>query len=283
MQSSSADIRLTGQEIFAELLMTRQGDTRLVLIVEGDEECKLMDAHIVTDNAYTYPAGSKSAVRAAMTLMNGSGESWAIGVIDRDFDRSGPGQAGVVQSEHYDLIMDVVIAQSEQVRRLAINSSAPGRVNALELESSSSVHELIMACCLIIGCLRYAAKCGQFAGSARKFPTTGLVRSYVRGQAVEFVAQKGSERTGGIVGTQDIVQLIESPDPSLPPEDYACGHDYASTLADLIRYCGGPSVGKEFTAILLRTLATRQHWLEQPVAKSVSDWAHTYDVDVWQS
>jgi len=263
--------------------MNHQADARLAILVEGIEECRLMDAHVNSYDAFTYPMSSKNAVLSAVNLLQSSDADWALGVVDRDFGDVPSSTKGVVISHSYDLIMDLVFARSTQVQRLAVNATDPGKVVALTKAAALTVHEIIVSCCVVVGALRHSATLGLYPGSTRDFPLDGAISAFCRGELDSFVADRGVSRAAGRLDQSAVEALIKQRLLGGSEMSYVCGHDYAAALADLIRYCGGKSFGREHSATLLRSLGSRKHWLRQPVARVVSAWASERGRSIWLS
>lgn len=270
--------RMTPEEIFTELMMTHQVNPGLVLLVEGDEECKLIDAHIATESVRTFPAGAKSATIGAINRLVQAGVQWCLAVIDRDF---GPrlAQPHIVSSRNYDLIMDVVSARREGVTRLAISSTPPGQVRRFEKENNTRVHDAIIECCIPMAAARLACVDGAIKGSSRGLSAAGIVDAWEKSSHLDHVAATMSTRSGESVA--NILKILTNYCGNLPKPNRAVnGHDYASTLLDLVNSRTGSASRREIEN-LLRSLATRGCWRKIGVAVFIDQWARQRGISIW--
>lgn len=118
-------MKATGDEIFSVLLLERSGgDRRLALVVEGVEDCQLLDIHLDANTAKTIWSGSKTAVLEAAQLAEDAGLSWARFIIDTDLDvHLGIAHAApnIVSTTNYDLLMDAIDSAPYLLHGVAIS------------------------------------------------------------------------------------------------------------------------------------------------------------------
>src|SRR6476469_6664888 len=97
---------LSGEDIFAELLMLRTADHRTIVLVEGPSDCRALDPHINEEESRTIPTFSKSALERVVALVDDEDFERALGILDRDWvDVLHPPVASdnVVYTDDYDL------------------------------------------------------------------------------------------------------------------------------------------------------------------------------------
>lgn len=114
---------LSGDDIFAELMMLRTADARTFVLLEGPSDCRALDPHVESRSARTLPAYSKSALERTITLVDRRGLERTLGILDRDWvDVIYPPMESdnVVYTDDYDL--DATILLSGDVFERLISS-----------------------------------------------------------------------------------------------------------------------------------------------------------------
>ena len=102
---------LTGSDLFAYIEMQRQLDARAVVVVEGPDDCGVIDPHVDEEVVHTIPGYGKASVVDAAVLFEHAGVARVSLVSDSDFDRQlGLASAlppNLILTEYHDLDADI--------------------------------------------------------------------------------------------------------------------------------------------------------------------------------
>jgi len=272
-------MEMTGDEIATTLIMERQTDPRIVLVVEGEEECALIDMHLNGDDAKSQLSRSKTAVlRAAEVLLDG-GHDWALCLIDADFDRllgkDALWASNVIASEHYDLLVDGIVAAPHNLDGVAISHSRPGEVQAFCLAQSTTLLGWILASSEPVGILRWLVVSGRFDFSVRGWPFRGMSSLTTDSERLGLIASIGHQRSGMSVPESEIEAAIAQhrADPTYSAVNFHSSHDILGVLAELVRAQFGGSASERHVAATLRLAFSCQEFQTLPLMRDAADWA----------
>ncbi len=279
-------IQLTGTELVNTLLLERQQDPRLAIVVEGDEECQLLDSHVNVGTAKTLAGGSKSAVLEAAEELAQEGVDWAVGVVDADFTRLGLQPARwptpALTTRQYDLMMEVLVRHPHLLRRVAISNSAPGTVAAFEQVSSKSLYETVVEIAHPIGVLRYLVVSKSLPVSVRDFPCNGLIGALGNGSLIAAIANAAAARSGGrLAATQiqaDLDALLARSPRRVP---YLNGHDVLGVLGELLRTRCGSQAGRADLAASFRAATHCGILNKVPLHGALRSWGASHGLNIW--
>jgi len=272
-------IELTGDEIVTTLVMEHQVDPRRVIVVEGPEDFQLLELHLEESAAYLMFAGSKSAALEAARQCIADMISWALFVVDADFDRirgvltNYP--TNVVASERYDLMMDVVSSNRSLVSRAIISQSPPHTERNLRNAFNISLAELVQQIAAPIGALRFLVVTGKFDLSVNGWPFRGSASDYLSGLLYDSISSRAAERSGKRHPATEIKSQIEMFLASgvVNAEDLVNGHDMIATVAELVRFQSGRSLGHDTLSGTVRAALTCEAFLKLSVVSKIRDWA----------
>lgn len=275
------NLELSGQEIVTTLVMEWEfGDERVTLVVEGEEDCALIDAHVEFANAKTQMSGSKTAVLEAAKILQDEGLQWALCIIDADFDhvrgtdRDWP--ANVVGSVNGDLLVDAIKTDSGKITGAAINLANPGVVQDFEEAVGVSVADWCLERIRPVGAIREGAVDGTFKITARNWPFAGAVAADFRGQFFEYVLESAVTRSGSRHSVEDFraevtARLASDPDGSTR---YCNGHDFVSLMRELLTHLSAPSLGNHHVAAACRLALSCHGFTQMEVIRRVRAWAN---------
>jgi hypothetical protein len=106
---------LTGDDLYAHILLLRVTDPRAVVLLEGPHDCKVLDRHLNEMDCRSIPANGKPSLLRAIELCELQGTPNVVGVLDQDYDHMiGPlPYANIVYVDAHD--MDALVLYSPSV------------------------------------------------------------------------------------------------------------------------------------------------------------------------
>ncbi|MFE3997202.1 hypothetical protein ACFX43_00175 [Nocardioides sp. YIM B13467] len=265
---------MTGEELVNLLVMERQLDGRLVFVVEGTEDCRLLDMHLNQGDCRTECAGSKTAVLEAAAELIAERIDWALCMVDADFSKlDGAATAfpsNVVITDQYDLVVDALIASPRVVETIAINHGVRPS-HPLRRSSSYSIWEIVSSVSLHAGALRHVVVCGEYDISVRNLTFGGVSAGIVRHR--ELIGEIAVQRSGGRLDIGLVANRIDLEISQVsPPESLLCSHDIASALSAVVEEHGGRGSRREIEHSL-RQAITCETFFSLRVVKELSSWA----------
>lgn len=265
---------MTGEELVNLLVMERQLDGRLVFVVEGDEDCRLLDMHLNQVDCRTECAGSKTAVLEAAAELIAERIDWVLCLVDADFSRLDGGAtafpSNVVTTDQYDLVVDALIARPRVVEGIAINHGVRPS-HPLRRASSHSIWDIVSSISLHAGALRHIVVCGEYDISVRNLTFGDVSAGMARHR--EIVGEIAVQRSGGRLDLGIVASRIDLEISQVsPPESLLCAHDIASALSAIIEEHGGRGSRREIEHSL-RQAITCETFISLRVVKEMSSWA----------
>ena len=277
---------MTGDDLFAEILMLRTADSRAIMLLEGASDCQVLDTHVEPDTAITLPGYSKTAVERAIELIDASAVPRVLAVLDLDWVGilSGPSEsANVVYTDYYDLDATVFLTGDVLVRVIAATTDRE-RVGAYVESTGLPLKETVIRMAAKIGLGRYVSCRDQLKIPFRDFPThaaiaqadddvdLGRMTTIAVGRAAEPAIQQHEflRRVRAALGT--------SPDLSR----YCSGHDIAAALAHLVRRrLGGGSLSRKTMEQFGRAALSCETLRQTALYTNVAAWAQAANTQVW--
>jgi hypothetical protein len=252
-------LELTGEEIVTTLVMERNaGDRRLAIVVEGEEDCALIDVHLSRARAKTQMTGSKTAAVAAAKIVSSERLDWAVCVVDADFDRfSGRDTEwpeGMLATVNADLVVDAVVTSPNKIFGAAVTMGLPGEVMQFEDAIDGSLVDMCLRVSESVGALREAANEGDVQISLRSFPLSGVARFAQTGTELDLVVERAVERSGGRYSREDLREQVTRRLRAKPEGStrYMNGHDFLAALRDVVDCCSKGSVSINHVAATCR-------------------------------
>lgn len=280
---------IDGDTVFADILMMRQVDDKIVVLVEGQEDVRIIDAHINFDDCRSEIAHGKKNVLRVAELCNENGMAHVLCVVDRDFDSDDKILSRSVHisiSENYDLLADVVVKCPDAVGRVITSHVDRAKYKAHTTKMRMEATDLAVDIAAHIGCLRYASIMDGHALQMKRFPVPGLIEAYEESQLVETVASVAKQKsTSCTLTVEEIAEILRRTLSNSGNLHLLCNsHDLANILAALIRdRWGGPSTaGAE---VIVRALSGALDWecfQNLRVCDDLRGWSNELRGTVWR-
>ncbi len=274
---------LTGADLFAHAMMLRGVDRRLILFLEGPDDCAVIDPHIHTEDLQSLPGYGKASVLDACQSVENRGITGIAGLVDADFDRArglvDVYPSCVMVSEHYDLDMDLTFADPEAVVRLVHNfgdldklRAAPGRSDFLTLALDLAEP---------VGLYRYVSVEEGLGLKLAGFPFELLLERQAAGvDLTDAVHELLLTRHPGLDG--DVVrETVAQHNDDVAREQLINGHDLCRALSALVRKKWGGALGADTCEKVLRSSSNCHAFALLRVYRDVADWAAAQACTAW--
>ena len=171
---------ITGDSVFMNAVMQRQTSDHLLLLVEGDDEVRILDNHLIKENVTILALGGKPQVLKAAKFVDTTQLPGVIAVIDRDLDdftgEASTYPSALVVTEGYDLVSDIVAVADQTLRRV-LRVHAHQAWSRVEQDTGADPLEAIYALALALIPFRLANQVGSFGLNMRDFPFSQIIDS----------------------------------------------------------------------------------------------------------
>ncbi|MFD6156399.1 hypothetical protein ACFWF7_38630 [Nocardia sp. NPDC060256] len=275
---------LDGDTVFADMMMMRQVDSRIVLLVEGEEDTDVVDPHLNEDNCRSEIGHGKHAVLRAAELVTQNKVSGVLFAVDKDFDdptKIRLTHRHISVSEYYDLHSDILINCHESIKRLTICHTKRDKFKIPP--SSGSITTTIIEIAGPLGMLRYWSVKNQIGLNLAKFPSHLLVEASERNSLFDETVHIAYLRSTGLtVSETDMINALKqmaSANSNLAP--FCQSHDMIDIFSALIRQRWGGSVGKDYLANALRASVAFDCFQRLQIYKDLDEWGQEYGTAIW--
>lgn len=232
----------TASSVFSLVMMLRQVESRLLLLVEGDDELTLLMNHVDDDNVKLIDCHGKAAVLGAAKLLAEQGVPGALAVVDRDFDEITGKEViyppTVVSTDCYDLLSDILNSDPKLVRHVAW---AHSRAAVQEVERTSGLPfvDVVARLCMALAILRLANEEESFGLTLRDFPFRKILSEDYMPLSLEQIAEIAIRRSKSTVSLSKVTRAAEAARERLTDGlRYIGGHDLLSATAAILHATG---------------------------------------------
>src|SRR3569833_432884 len=154
---------ITGDDIYAQMLMLRMSDARTFLLLEGEDDQRALDVHIDDESAASINCFGKPNVMRAVGIADERQTRRVLAIVDRDWDDRLGGQSSspnIVYTDWYDL--DATIASIEGVVDRIVYANGRKEDIKADIEESQhgSARDMIVAADSMVGLLRFLSVSG---------------------------------------------------------------------------------------------------------------------------
>lgn len=229
---------LSVNSLLAQILMHRQHDQNLILVVEGPDDYDLIDHHN-SDRMTVIPGvGGRPMVLEAADLAERERIGGVRFIVDSDFDRVlNPGMhysTLVITSESHDLIMDAVHSARGALHRVIKGMTRKvSRSRSNPVEPSSLVEQATEIATLVTR-LRLANERHKLGLNLRGFPFGQLKsKPITMTQVVNVAVQRSREAK-----TDCVLRALEEIPEAHHSRELMGDHDFFSALANILRSIG---------------------------------------------
>ncbi len=233
-------VHMTGDDLYAEILMLRTVTEKTFLLLEGESDCNALDPHIRATSCETMPGYSKSAVLRAIEIVDSQGVAGVVGLVDRDwvgFCLPPYSTPNCFLTDRYDLDATIFFAGDLAQRLLTAHGEKTERKAYLSACGSPDVGDIAAAIVLPVGVLRLISCREVYGLKLRDFPVSETMSrdcTTVDAAAVVDIAYRRSDAVPAVSKAELLnavnaeIALIEE------AKDYCSGHDVARAMSSII-------------------------------------------------
>ncbi|GAA0473706.1 hypothetical protein Ade02nite_74050 [Paractinoplanes deccanensis] len=278
---------LTGDDLYALLVLMRTSDSRAFLILEGESDVSALNGHINFDECQPIPGYGKPAVLKAMRIVEQQNMRSVAALVDRDwagFLEEISQIQSVFYTDGFDL--DSTIMAMKSVRdRVIINFSNAQRMSAyLERTNISDVIDVVVASAIVVSAVRYLCETGKIVGSAKDFPID-VVMNLDGGGVDELRTLELAMRKAGQTSPRAELALKDLSDVlnGLPAKVECCnGHDLARGLAQLMhKRLGSSALGGDLVERAMRSALGCHDLQSTQLFADLLNWGLTENRNIW--
>jgi hypothetical protein len=277
---------LTGDDLFATVLLLRAVDDRVIMLLEGDSDCKVLDPHIDPAGARYIPGYGKGAVVKAIRLVDQANVKKVVGIIDSDLDRqrgTPHSSSNLITTEFHDLDAEIFFVESVTKRLVANVCDQEAVERYLSEVASSSVVELVTRIASDVGWLRLRNHSDELGLRIEGLPAAEAIdwsQGVVDRQALARIVI--SKSPNAAVRLDALLELWERELAEREVDVLVCnGHDLLAILAALARKKFSCNFGKKALAVMLHVGLSCSEFMETHVFRRVEDWAARHGAAVW--
>lgn len=278
---------LTGLDLFAYVQMLRQVDRRAVLVLEGPEDCGIVDPHVDTVHAHTIPGyGKQSVIDAAVLFENANVQEVRL-VADADFDRqlslTSSLPSNLILTEYYDLDADILFRCPTIVASVLANFTNRGVRSVHLARVGHDEMTCIVDVASAIGALRLVSLEQRIGLHLRDFPTDLLLDPYEKGAAYEdTIAQTASSRSPNASPVPVDGATVRAGLTRVVDRRMLCsGHDLIAALSSFVRKRWGGRSGMKVLSGTVRSALSCACWRQTQVYAEVERWSAALGTPVW--
>jgi hypothetical protein len=277
--------RLTGDDLYALLLMLRQVDKRVFVIVEGDTDCQALDPHLDPEVAVSFPGHSKTVITRAILIADKECTGQVLAILDRDWvgllDTPLESE-NVVYTDDYDLDATIMLSGTVLDRVLSSHTDRERR-SAHLLHAGSSARDLLIRLSGTLGLLRWLSERDRMALYLKDFPIIDVLsptHDAVDLASLAFIAVKRSKHSRVLEETIETAIVSEQAQWA-DLRRYVNGHDLSSAAAGLCAKRWGGRAGKKAFESAARAAFSCADLKTTALYKDVLSWSRTAGTPVW--
>lgn len=192
--------QVDAQVLYNEYLMSRSQDPRHWILVEGDDECHLIDRHLDLDEFHTIPAQGKPNVIAAVPLFDRRSALDVFYLMDADF---GPisgypivGHPRVVYTDAYDVEAELLLRHPSVVRALIYTYARKYGLPAIDGFEVARLVDEAKNLSIAVGAARFVNVSSGLGLKTSDLPFAPLVSALHRGAALATLVRIVASKSG---------------------------------------------------------------------------------------
>ncbi|MFD7813346.1 hypothetical protein ACFV6E_10430 [Streptomyces sp. NPDC059785] len=233
---------LTGDDLYAELIMLRTNDSRYFIVVEGVADVAVFDRFMDLDHCIPIPAHGKGNAHICLERVIRDDFSGVFAILDKDWFELLPGDLEdkrIIYTDHYDL--DACIFFSDGIYEGIAGSFCAGSGFRHGTPGCTS-DDLQRACIEIafpLGALRYLSERDGLGLNLSNFPLGEVMNSDLSVNLTSLVSIALARTKGNNISTHGVEDALRQE---------------MKTVRSRIRYCSGHDLAKAFSILV------KQRW-----------------------
>lgn len=266
---------LTADDLFSHLLIMRGVSDKKFILVEGDDDCGLIDPHLNADVCETLPSGGKTVVLGAAELAEKQGMTGVGVVLDLDWsDLLYPRivKPYVFYTDSYD-IDATAYAVDQNVVGFVVNQSDRDRLRSLvPKDSARALSTVAKEVAHAVGVIRFLSEKFRWELKMREFPTHLAITDDVKVDIEKIVEVSLQRSPNASVAKEDVLAEFRKKTSLVSDRfRYCSGHDLLSAVAALLRKVGG-QVSAKSAGIALRSAFGCNNVAQSSLFQSIHSW-----------
>lgn len=275
---------VTGDDLYAQILMMRTSDGRSVLLVESPDDYAALSPHLDEQTVSTVPCYGGRNLDRAIELADAHATERVLAIRDRDFIGivgATPSSPNVVLTDLYDLDATIFCRTAAGQQLTAVFGHERARSHSAAAGFGSPV-EAVVEAAAEVGRLRLCSETNGWALSTREFPLSEVLQSQSgrvdRWQMLTIaVARSPDAKVDASVAERALPSLD-----GIQADQVACGHDLGRALSAIISTCWGGS--RVSASVILQALraalaCAELHSLE--LYRRVTEWEKARGARIW--
>ena len=280
---------ITGDDIYAQMLMLRMSDARTFVLLEGEDDQRALDVHIDDESAASINCFGKPNVMRAVGIADERQTRRVLAIVDRDWDDRLGGQSSspnIVYTDWYDL--DATIASIEGVVDRIVYANGRKEDIKADIEESQhgSARDMIVAAASMVGLLRFLSVSGGWNLNMREFPVVDVLdpdnsKMGIDPDRLVALAMRRSKMATSL--ESDVLAAFKRAESQVSDRYYyCCGHDIRSVMSALTNSrWGGKRFGRTQVGSAIRVALTCIVLASTRLYALVSEWAQLNRTKVW--
>lgn len=266
---------LTADDLFSHLLILRGVSDKKFILVEGDDDCGLIDPHLNEDVCETLPSGGKTVVLGAAELAEEQGMDGVGVVLDLDWaDLLYPRiiKPYIFYTDSYD-IDATAYAVDQNVAAFIINQADRDKLrNLVPKDSARALSGVAKEVALSVGVIRFLSEKSRWELKTREFPTHLAIMDDIEVDVEKIVEVALQRSPNAFVAKEDVLAEFRKHAPLISDRfRYCSGHDLLSAVAALLRKVGG-QVSSKSVGVALRSAFGCYSAAQSDLFKSINAW-----------
>lgn len=278
---------LTGEDLFATILLLRAADSRPIFVLEGPGDVDVFDMHVSEEVVNCLPAHGKTNATVALALIDATETPNVLCIVDKDFDiELGVAIASMncVYTTYADL--DSEIFFSGVLPRALIPFTDKTKREVALRNCGASMAELIARCALVLSTLRFLSVRDNLGLRLRSFPIRQVLDTSQGHISLEQLLKVAALRSR--VEPESLMPLIKQIDdliPTLQNNTIVSGHDLHSVASSFVQsaWGGSISVGVEVLSKILRSAMSQAEFAATGIHEKVTQWSAVRGFMPWAS
>lgn len=277
---------LTGDDLYAELIMLRSNDSRYFVIVEGVADVAVLDRFADLRDCVPTAAYGKESAHACLKRVIADNFDGVFAVLDRDWVGLLPGDLQderIVHTDYYDL--DSCIFFSEGTYEGMASSFCAGggfRVGA-EGCTSRELHSSCIEMAFPIGVLRFISERDGLGLNLGKFPLSEVIGPDLKVDVDSLLRVTLSRTKGTKILPEDLsVTFHEALKIIKDKSRYCAGHDLAKAFSILIKRRWNGKIGADVVERSARSSIDVENFRKMSIYSDAKKWVEGSDKSIWR-
>ncbi|MDG4807170.1 hypothetical protein O7634_10455 [Micromonospora sp. WMMD1120] len=279
---------LTGDDLYAEVLLLLDDTGKGVVLVEGPDDVDTLDTHVDEDKFYLIPGYGKTSVVETIALVDADQLDLVLAILDRDWvgilDEPNP-SSNVVYTDMYDLDSTVMLTGDSCSRVVtSFCKTAVMKKHVAQSEFGKPL-EFAIRPAVAVGAIRLITREHGLNLRAREFPVAEIMDFDGGHPNLQLAATIAISKAAGArpkEKAEEVLPLLAAKYGEIDMEArYCSGHDIFPALAAVMKKRWGGSVNANNVAKAIRAAFSCAELMRTSLYRDVEAWAESRSTYVW--